>query len=103
MLGRRRVVLDQKSCRVSTYKSDSEGRSPNDEVEDLRRAMETRTQIGVALGIVMARLEVDSEAAITFLRRRSQNENRKLHDLAVEIEASRSIHGPERDDPPPLA
>ena len=55
------------------------------EVETLKVAVDRRTTIGKALGIVMARYGLDDEQAMSVLRRLSSHENRKLYDLAVEV------------------
>ena len=69
-------------------------------VEDLERqvttlgeAVEHRTSIGVALGMIMERLELDQERAFAYLRTCSQAQNRKLYDLAVEIVETREMPG----------
>jgi len=69
-------------------------------IEDLERqvatlgvAVEHRTSIGVALGMIMERLELDRDRAFTYLRSCSQAQNRKLYDLAVEIVETREMPG----------
>lgn len=54
----------------------------------LRRALETRTVIGQAQGVLMARQHIGSEEAFDILRRASQRTNRKVRDIAVEIVAT---------------
>lgn len=54
----------------------------------LRQALETRTVIGQAQGVLMARQRLDAASAFDVLRRASQRENRKLHDIAADIVAS---------------
>jgi hypothetical protein len=51
----------------------------------LRKALETRTIIGQAQGVLMARQGIDADAAFDILRRASQRTNRKLRDIAAEI------------------
>lgn len=53
----------------------------------LRRALETRTVIGQAQGVLMARQGISSDDAFDILRRASQRTNRKLRDVAAEIVA----------------
>lgn len=53
----------------------------------LRRALETRTVIGQAQGVLMARQHVTGDDAFDILRRASQRTNRKLRDIAAEIVA----------------
>ncbi len=64
-------------------------RSIND--EQLVRALDTRTVIGQATGILMERYELDAETAFNVLRRISNQENRKLRDLAVQVVATRTL------------
>jgi signal transduction histidine kinase/DNA-binding response OmpR family regulator len=54
-------------------------------VGQLRQALQTNRTIGTALGIVMTRYELDPERAFQVLVRSSQQNNRKLHDIAEEI------------------
>lgn len=51
----------------------------------LRRALETRTVIGQAQGVLMARQSIDADEAFDILRRASQRTNRKLREVAAEI------------------
>lgn len=53
----------------------------------LRRALETRTIIGQAQGVLMARQGITAEDAFDILRRASQRTNRKLRDIATDIVA----------------
>lgn len=55
------------------------------EVDDLNAAMETRSLIGQAMGILMERYRIDAEHAFHFLTRTSQESNTKLRDVAAEI------------------
>jgi hypothetical protein len=52
------------------------------EAENLRTALETRTVIGQATGILMARRRLSGDEAFAVLSRTSQNYNVKLADLA---------------------
>ena len=54
-------------------------------VGQLRQALQTNRTTGTAVGIVMARYELDSERAFKVLVRTSQQSNRKLHDIAAEV------------------
>lgn len=51
----------------------------------LRQALETRTVIGQAQGILMARQDVTPDGAFDILRRASQRTNRKLREVAADI------------------
>ncbi|QIK65259.1 GAF and ANTAR domain-containing protein [Nocardioides sp. HDW12B] len=55
------------------------------EIENLNRALESRTVIGQAMGLVMGRYSLDQDAAFAFLRRASSHANIKLHDVAKRI------------------
>ena len=54
-------------------------------IENLERAMDNRTVIGQATGIVMATYDLTDAAAIGLLRRLSSEQNRKLADIARDI------------------
>jgi AmiR/NasT family two-component response regulator len=60
-------------------------------VETLQEALETRTIIGQAQGILMERLSLCAEEAFGYLRRRSNTDNVKLRDLAAEIVRTRCL------------
>ncbi len=55
------------------------------EVDDLRDALETRKLVERAKGILMRRLNLSEEEAFRRLQRRSQNENKKLGEIAQAI------------------
>lgn len=55
------------------------------EIATLKVAVDRRTTIGKALGIMMVRYELDDDQAMAVLRRLSSHRNRKLYDLALEI------------------
>lgn len=56
------------------------------EVAGLTTALASSRQIGTAIGILMARHQVTSEQAFTLLSRASQHLNRKLRDVASDVE-----------------
>jgi signal transduction histidine kinase/DNA-binding response OmpR family regulator len=62
-------------------------------VGQLRQALQSNRTIGTALGIVMARYELDRERAFQVLVRTSQQSNRKLHDVATEVVRAGSLPG----------
>lgn len=69
------------------------------EVTSLTEALETRTTIGKAMGIVMERYDLTDERAFAFLTRLSQDRNLKLRHVAAQLVAEvaeRSSRGPER-------
>lgn len=51
----------------------------------LQRALDTRTVIGQAQGVLMARQRIGADEAFEILRRASQRTNRKLRDIAADI------------------
>ncbi|MCW2831580.1 MAG: hypothetical protein JWP31_2272 [Aeromicrobium sp.] len=57
--------------------------------EGLASALESRTTIGQAQGILMQKFDIDSDAAFEFLRRISQHENRRLFTVAEAIVVQR--------------
>lgn len=56
------------------------------ESSHLRTALQGSREIGIAVGILMARKLLTSEEAFEQLRQSSQNLNRKLRDIAAEVE-----------------
>lgn len=55
------------------------------EVDNLREALETRKLVERAKGILMRRLNLTEEEAFRRMQRRSQNENKKLAEIAQAI------------------
>jgi GAF domain-containing protein len=53
--------------------------------EDLQAAMEHRTSIDLACGVVMAQNRCSQEEAMAILTRVSSNRNQKLRDVAAEV------------------
>lgn len=60
-------------------------------IEQLTQAVEHRTVIGMALGMLMERFGFEHDDAFDYLRRCSQNQNRKLYDIAVELVDTRHL------------
>ncbi len=54
-------------------------------VENLQKALLSNREIGIAMGVLMARHHVSREQAFGLLRLSSQNSNRKLHEIAREV------------------
>ncbi|KQY59810.1 hypothetical protein ASD11_09795 [Aeromicrobium sp. Root495] len=63
----------------------------NRDLEGLRKAADARKVIGIAMGIVMERYEVDSDRAFEVLRRYSQDHNVKLRDVARQVAEIRGL------------
>lgn len=55
------------------------------EIQGLTAALDSRTLIGQATGIVMGRYEVDAQRAFEVLTRLSSHRNMKVRDLAAQI------------------
>jgi AmiR/NasT family two-component response regulator len=61
------------------------------EIEQLHHAVENRTIIGQAEGILMERLGIDACQALEYLKRVSSHTNRKVIDIASEIAETRKL------------
>ncbi|GAA4397289.1 GAF and ANTAR domain-containing protein [Fodinibacter luteus] len=61
---------------------------------DLQRALESSRTIGVAVGVLMSEYRITSDQAFDVLRHTSQNLNRKLRDVAVDVVETGAV--PER-------
>jgi hypothetical protein len=82
--------------------SDVEGNPAEEQVKHLQVALEHRTRIGIAIGMLMVRLDIDEDTALAYLRRQSQHDNRKVYDLAADVIAGAQPHVPP-DGPEPGA
>ena len=60
-------------------------------IAQLGEAVEHRTVIGKALGILMERFDLDDDEAFTYLARCSNEQNRKLYDIAVDFVRLREL------------
>ncbi len=60
-----------------------------DRLANLEDAMATRDLIGQAQGIIMERYDLDSDQAMQFLRRTSQQSNTRVRDIAQELVSRR--------------
>ena len=56
-------------------------------------ALDSRSLIGQATGIVMDRYDLDAVRAFAVLKRISQQSNVKLHEVAVELIRTRHLPG----------
>jgi ANTAR domain len=59
--------------------------------EDLRSSVAARTRIGEAKGLLMERLDLDSDGAFTILRQLSNHTNRRLVEIAAELVETRRL------------
>jgi hypothetical protein len=72
-----------------------------DKIMNLERALETNREIGVALGILMARQLCTADQAFDMLRIASQHTHRKLRDIAAEVTETGALPDhPPRDQQP---
>jgi AmiR/NasT family two-component response regulator len=69
------------------------------QVQQLSEALETRSQIARAQGILMERYGLDPNAAIALLRRLSSHTNVKVRDVAVRVVAGQRMDGVEPPRP----
>lgn len=60
-------------------------------MDDARAALNTRSAIGQAQGILMERFSIDAMQAFAVLQRISQHSNRKLRDVALGLIATRRL------------
>jgi GAF domain-containing protein len=60
-------------------------------IEGLNRAVDARKTIGIAMGLLMARYDIDSPVAFDVLRRYSETQNVKLRVVAERIVQERGI------------
>jgi GAF domain-containing protein len=58
---------------------------------NFHQALSSSRQIGTAIGIIMARKLVTSDEAFDILRQASQDLNRKLRDLAAEVQETGAL------------
>jgi len=66
----------------------------SDAVQQLHAAMQSRSVIDQALGILMARQQCTADDAFAVLRAGSQSRNRKVSDIAADIITSTTGHAP---------
>jgi GAF domain-containing protein len=62
--------------------------------ENLLIAMETKAHVGLAVGILMERFEIDADRAFTVLKRYSQDLHIKLRDVAEQLVRSGELPSP---------
>ncbi len=64
-----------------------------DTARTLRRAVDSNRTIGMAMGILMATVRVDEDAAFELLKQISSTTNRKLADVAADVVRSGALPG----------
>ena len=57
----------------------------------MAQAVDARRLVGQAMGILMERYDLDSDRAFEVLKRYSQDNNRKLRDVALELIDTRKL------------
>ncbi|GAB3438637.1 GAF and ANTAR domain-containing protein [Phycicoccus ginsengisoli] len=72
------------------------------DVTNLEAALSSSRQIGTAIGIIMARDLVSADEAFERLRRSSQDFNRKLRDIAADVELTGALPGETARDEQPV-
>ncbi|SPM35606.1 histidine kinase [Mycobacterium rhizamassiliense] len=70
---------------VEDARSAQRQRAMQDEIEQLRRAIETRDTIGQAKGMLMERFNIDAAGAFQLLARLSQDTNTRLEEIARQL------------------
>jgi AmiR/NasT family two-component response regulator len=78
-----RTALHDRDERIRQLERDAAAQAT--ELLNVKQAIETRDVIGMAMGIIIANLGCTPPDAFAILVKRSQNQNRKLHELCVEI------------------
>jgi hypothetical protein len=73
--------------------------SNRERADQLQRALETSRDIGVAIGILMHQHKLSRSQAFDLLRIASQNSNRKVHEIAVDVADTGILTLPRRTDP----
>ncbi len=63
----------------------------DDEIAHLKVAMERRTTIGIALGMVMLRYDIGQDEAFAYLQRISSKRETKLYDVARSMVEVRKV------------
>ncbi len=82
---RDRAAAERAQARGDRNAAEDQADAQEQELAHLRRALSTQTEIGQAIGLLMARYDLSSDAAFALLCRRSQDSNVKVHDLAASI------------------
>ena len=67
--------------------------------EQLQQALASRSLIDQAIGVLMAQERCDAQEAFALLRQHSQNNNRKLRDVAVDVITRLTGHPPTAPTP----
>ncbi len=88
------IVVDHAAALVDRERAAACTAHIRTEVDALGRALTSSREIGVAMGILMARHALTGAQSFDLLRRASQRRNEKLHDLALEVVATGQLDLP---------
>jgi len=81
----------------------SDLRAARQDADNLRGMLETRKVVERAKGVLMRRLEVTEDAAYRRMQKASQDENRKMRDIAESILSAERLYGDDSEQPSPQA
>jgi AmiR/NasT family two-component response regulator len=76
-------------------------RTARQDVDNLRGMLETRKVVERAKGVLMRRLGVSEDAAYRKMQKASQDENRKMRDIAESILSAERLYGADADSEQP--
>jgi GAF domain-containing protein len=74
----------------------------SERLENLNAALASRKQIGLALGILMERLDIDEDRAFAYLTRISATTETKLRDVAASIVEELADRHADKPEPSPV-
>ena len=63
------------------------------EIATLTDALQSNRTIGIAIGILVERYDISPDVAFAYLKRISQDQNRKLRALAIELVSTGKLPG----------
>lgn len=78
-------------------------RAARQDADNLRGQLETRKVVERAKGVLMRRLGVTEDAAYRRMQKASQDENRKMREIAESILSAERLYGDESEQPSPEA
>ena len=78
-------------------------RAARQDADNLRGMLETRKVVERAKGVLMRRLGVPEDAAYRRMQKASQDENRKMREIAESILSAERLYGDDADQPSPEA
>ena len=81
----------------------SDLRAARQDAENLRGLLETRKVVERAKGVLMRRLGVAEEVAYRRMQKASQDENRKMKDIAESILSAERLYGDDGENSQPPA